>query len=415
MSEILRPESEDQLIDAIAWAAADSVPLEVIGRGTKREIGNPVDTSYILDLSGLRGITEHEPSELVMTARAGTPLSEIQQTIADHHQNLEFEPMDFARLFGQETNADGTNVGTIGGMVASGFAGPRRIKQGSVRDHVLGFRAISGRGELFKSGGKVIKNVTGFDLSKLIAGSFGTLAVMSEISIKVLPKADKSRTVLIMGLGDNSAIQAMSDAINSAFEVTSAAHLPIEIAARSGVSLVGNVGGAVTAIRVEGPAPSVTARCEALRALLGKYGDIEELHTSNSTTFWREMRDVEYFKAEPDDTESASQIWHISTAPASGAALARATLDECGGEALFDWGGGSVWLSLPHHSNAAQDTVRASVAAYGGHATLIRASRDVRNVADVFQPQEPVLAALNKRVKESFDPRNILNPGRMGV
>ncbi|MBT4888465.1 MAG: glycolate oxidase subunit GlcE [Rhodospirillales bacterium] len=413
MPETLRPDTEEQLIEAMAWAAADSVQLEIIGNGTKRALGNPIETEHILDLSGLWGITHYEPSELVMTARAGTSLSEIQHAISENNQGLAFEPIDFAPALGLEANYDGTSVGTIGGMIATGFAGPRRIKQGSVRDHTLGFRAVSGRGELFKSGGKVMKNVTGFDLSKLMAGSFGTLAVMSEVSFKVLPVAEKTRTVLIMSLGDNSAIQAMSTAMNSAFEVSSVAHLPEGVAKRSAIPRVADAGAAITAIRVEGPAPSVVARCEALRDLLGKFGDVEELHTANSRALWREIRDVNYFKADGYDVEDTSTLWQASVPPASGAAFARQVLSSCDGEALFDWGGGEVWLSLTNQDDAAQGFVRGAIAQCGGHATLIRASEGIRRAVNVFQPQDPVLSSLGKRVKESFDPRNILNPDRM--
>ncbi len=413
MTEIIRPETQDQLKDAVEWAVAHSTPLEVIGTATKRPLGNPVDCEHVLDLSGLWGIVQYEPSELVMTARAGTKLSEIKQAIAENHQGLDFEPIDFANLLGEAPDASGT-TGTIGGMIGAGFAGPRRIKQGSVRDHLLGFKAISGRGELFKSGGQVMKNVTGFDLSKLMAGSFGTLAVLSEVSFKVMPTYEKSRTVLISGLGDNSAISAMSVGMNSAFEVSSAAHLPGTIAAKSSLPLIRDAHSAITAIRVEGPAPSVTARCEALRGLLGKFGDLEELHTKNSEKLWAEIRDIDYFGANDDALETAPQIWRVSVAPSSGAAFARQVIDECGGEALFDWGGGQVWLALPATENAAQDHVRTAVnQCGGGHATLMRASVTVRQNVSVFQPADPILAALNARVKDSFDPKNILNPSRM--
>jgi glycolate oxidase FAD binding subunit len=209
--------------------------------------------------------------------------------------------------------------------------------------------------------------------------------------------------------------------MNSSYEVSAAAHLPGNIAARSTVAMVTGAGTSITAIRVEGPAPSVDARCKALRDLLGSFGDLEELHTSNSRALWREISNVEYFKApiaghETTDQDTADQVWRISTSPSTGANVARQIIDEVGGEALFDWSGGQIWLAIPAKSDAAQSTIRNAVAQNGGgHATLIRASEDVRKSTDVFHPVDPVLKALNDRVKDSFDPKNILNPGRMST
>lgn len=414
MSQTIKPETEQQLVDALNWAANEQASVNVVGTATKSALGHSVDSENTLDLSGLYGITQYEPNELVLTAQAGTPLTEIGAALTENNQFMAFEPMDFATLLGHHGADNGSPVGTIGGMVAAGFAGPRRIRQGGVRDHVLGFRAISGRGELFKSGGKVMKNVTGFDLSKLMAGSFGTLAVMSEVTIKVMPAPAKTRTVLVFGLPDDLAVKAMADALNSSNEVSSAAHLPQGIAARSAIPMVADAGKAVTAIRVEGPEPSVVARAQSLRGILGKGYATEELHTMRSRAFWRAARDAEFFKmADGDALSDAPQVWRLSVPPSHGATVVDHLTSKCGGEGFYDWGGGLVWYSMPSQPDAAHRIVRDALPECGGHATLMRADGSVRSGMPVFQPQAGAMESLLRRVKKGFDPHQILNPGRL--
>ena len=239
---------------------------------------------------------------------------------------------------------------TIGGTFACNLAGSGRIRAGAARDHFLGFNAVSGRGETFKSGGTVVKNVTGFDLSKLLAGSFGTLAVMTAVTFKVMPAAEKTRTVLVLGLDDDEAMQAMSKALGSSNEVSGAAHLPEAAAKGSKVSHVAGTGRSVTAFRVEGPGPSVEHRCRALTELWKDWGDVEELHSENSGLFWREIRDVRPLDrggsgsgANSDDL--GSQVWRLSVPPTAGAGVASAILADLGGEVFYDWGGGLIWLA----------------------------------------------------------------------
>jgi len=403
MTETLKPESAEQVVDAVAWAAAEDEPLEVLGRATKRGLGRPVQASRGLDLSGLAGITLYEAEELVLSARAGTPLAEVVAALAEKNQELAFEPPDLGPLLGGEAGA-----GSIGGVLACNLAGPRRIKAGAARDHFLGVSAVSGRGEAFKSGGRVVKNVTGYDLCKLMAGSYGTLAAMTDVTVKVLPAAEKTRTVLLLGLDDAGALAAMTRALGSAHEVSGAAHLPAALVAGSEVSYVREAGGAVTALRVEGTGPSVEYRCAALRRELGDLGENEELHGRNSAVFWRELRDVQPFAARPERL-----VWRISVPPQAGPPVAAALAG--GGDALyyFDWGGGLVWLALPPAQDGGHAAVRAALEDCGGHATLIRGPDTLRAAVPVFQPQDPALAALTKRVKDGFDPRRVLNPGRM--
>jgi len=412
MSETLTPENSVQVVEIIAWATGEEIPLEIAGTATKRGLGRPLlgphgsegnrIIGHTLDLSHLSGITLYEPEELVLTAGAGTPLAEIEAVVAAQRQQLAFEPMHMARLYG----GDG---GTLGGAVACNLAGPRRIKAGAARDHVLGFQGVSGRGEAFKSGGRVVKNVTGYDLSKLMTGSYGTLAALTEITIKVLPAPEKIRTVLVFGLDDEAALRAMTAALNSSHEVSGAAHLPLAVAAQSSVGYVSGAGSAVTALRVEGFGPSVAARTEALRELLGSFGALEELHSANSAMFWQEVRDVAPFQG------GDQPLWRISATPSVGAAVLRDIAAAQPGAAFYDWGGGLIWYQL---DDAAKDggatAVRTALGRHGGgHATLVRATDEVRSLVEVFQPQAEGLAALTARVKDSFDPRRILNPGRM--
>jgi len=407
MTDTLKPNNAAQVLEAVKWAAAEGNALEVVGRGSKRGFGRAVAPRLGLDLSGLSGIGGYEPSELFMTAFTATPMAEIEAALRQNNQQMAFEPADLGPLFGGDEDE-----GTIGGAIACNLAGPRRIKVGAARDHFLGFSAVSGRGEVFKSGGTVVKNVTGFDLSKLIAGSFGTLAVMTEVTFKVLPAPEKTRTVLILGLDDAAAAMTMARALGSAHDVSSAAHLPTVAARRSRVSYVAGAGRAVTAMRVEGPGPSVEHRCRALKALLKGKGDIEELHSENSRTLWREIRDAALLGAAAGDPK-ARQVWRLSVPPMAGPGAAEALARELAGEAFYDWGGGLVWLAIAARPDAGHREVRAAVAAAGGHATLVRAADAVRARVPVFEPQAARLAALTARVKEAFDPNGVLNPGRM--
>jgi glycolate oxidase FAD binding subunit len=404
VTETLRPETPEQLREAVAWATSADTPLEVAAAGTKRVFGRPCQTSHRLDLSGLAGVTDYEPAELVMGVGAATPLAEIEAALAANNQQLAFEPPDFGPLLGAAAGA-----GTIGGAIACNLAGPRRVKAGAARDHIIGFHAVSGRGEDFKSGGRVVKNVTGFDLSKLMAGSFGTLAVMADVNLKVMPAPERTRTVLVYGAEDGAAVKALAQALGSAFDVSGAAHLPAEVAAGSGVDYVAGAGRPVTAVRIEGTGASVEYRCQAIRENLAEFGDTEELHSSNSVTLWSEVAGAAYFTAEAE-----TQVWRVSATPGAGPRLAAEVRAETGGRAYYDWGGGLVWLALPPRPDAAHEVVRGALAAAGGgHATLLRAAESVRAAFPVFEPQGEALKALSARIKDAFDPKRVLNPGRM--
>jgi glycolate oxidase FAD binding subunit len=405
VTETLKPETAEQLRDAVAWASGEEEPLEILGFGSKRGYGRPMQTAHTLDLSGLSGITLYEPDELVLAARAGTPLAEIRHELAAHGQQLAFEPPDLAPLYGGLHGA-----GSLGGLVATNLAGPRRISAGAARDYFLGFSAVSGRGETFKSGGRVMKNVTGYDLSKLLCGSFGTLAAMSDVTLKVLPAPQKVRSVLVLGLSDAEATTAMTRALGSSYEVSGAAHLPAATAALCEVPYVRQAGGPVTALRVEGFGPSVEYRCGKLRELLADLGPTEELHSRNSGDFWRWIGDLQPFVARND-----LAVWRVSLAPQRGHGAVAAIL-AAHPDALYyyDWGGGLVWIGVQAAGDAGAAAIRAAAAqAGGGHATLLRAPDEVRAAVEVFQPLDAAKRLLAGRIRDGFDPRRVLNPGRM--
>jgi glycolate oxidase FAD binding subunit len=389
MTGTIRPRDAKELRQAVEWALNEGVTLDVRGESSKLALGKPLHCAQVLDLSGISGIVDYAPEELVVTLRAGTPMREVEALLAQRNQMLAFEPPDLGPLLGQAPGQ-----GTLVGAVMGNLAGSRRLSAGAARDHLLGFSGVNGRGEAFKSGGRVMKNVTGYDLSKVLAGSWGTLAVLDEVSVKVLPAPDQTATLLLLGLDDAAAVRAMCAAMGSPHEVSGAAHVPGK-----------------TALRLEGVAPSVQARLKGLRDLMADAGaKMEELGTLESRTFWREVRDVAPLNAGPDDI-----VWKISCPPTEGPAiLARIKTRRPTAHAFYDWSGGLIWLALPPSDDADHKVVREALGATGGHATLIRASEAVRAAVPVFHPQSAALVALAARVKESFDPKGLFNPGRMG-
>lgn len=396
-----KPETDAAVLEAVQWAVSAEQPLEIVGHGSKRAIGNEVGAGHVLDLSGLSGITLYEPEELVLSAKSGTPLAEIEAAVAARGQELAFEPMDYGPLLGEQPGR-----GTIGGVLGANLSGPRRLKAGAARDHILGVHAVSGRGEAFKSGGRVVKNVTGYDLSKALANSWGTLAVATDVTFKVLPAAETETTLVISGLLDDSAVAAMGLALGSSAEVSGAAHLPYPAVTRVAGAALGS--DAATLLRVEGFGPSVAYRIGLLRQLLEKAGPMQEIEAEASRALWRDVRDCIPFASVPH-----MPVWRVSMPPADGHNMVMALRMQAAVEAFYDWQGGLIWLAMAAGDPEA-GLVRALVQKCGGgHATLVRATPQQRAEVPVFQPQPPALAALSARLKAEFDPKNILNPGRM--
>jgi glycolate oxidase FAD binding subunit len=392
---------------AVRAAIASDQPLEIVGHGSKRLIGQPMATNALLDLSALNAVTSYEPNELIITVQAGAPLADVKSLIDSKNQQFAFEPVDTEMLLGI------SGGGTVGGMIGAGLAGPRRVQAGAARDHLLGAHAVSGFGDSFKAGGRVVKNVTGYDLCKLLAGSWGTLAVMTEVTLKVMPRPESERTLVVRGLNDVTANRAMTAALGSPFDVSGAAHVP-NSSLRASLGGLGDVGSpheAVTLLRLEGITASAAHRAAALAELLSPFGAAEILEDAASAAIWNSVRDVEPFAAK--GALGAWPVWRIVCPPASGGALGERLARDTGGDVIYDWGGGLIWAALPPKADAQAALVRPRVDAVGGHAMLLRASDAVRRNVDVFHPPSSGVAALSERVRHSFDPKSILNRGRM--
>ncbi|MEM7170906.1 MAG: FAD-binding protein [Pseudomonadota bacterium] len=404
MLDLYKPQTVDEVLPIVEAALEAKSPLEVLGRASKRALGRPSQTAAGLDLSELSGVTLYEPEELVLQALPGTPMAEIQGLLDENRQIMAFEPPDFGALLGGVSDQ-----GSLGGALACNLAGPRRLKSGAARDHFLGVEGVSGRGEFFKAGGRVVKNVTGYDVMKLLAGSYGTLAVMTQITIKVLPRPEKTYSLLLFGLDHHGARTAMARALQSPHEVSAAAHLPAGLSGASTVSYVKDSGSSVTAIRVEGPGPSVQHRSDSLRRELSDLAESEILHSHNSLTFWREIGNLH-----PLCGETQRRVWRLSMPPAQSGAVAERLLEAFpSADLLFDWGGGLLWLGLPPSEDDNHASVRSALGSDNGHATLFKAPETLRAAVPVFQPQAPALQSLSQRIKGSFDPAGILNPGRL--
>ncbi len=391
MRESLTPIDESEVADIVAVAAAQRSPLAVSGGGTRAGLGRPVQAAAALSTAEMRGVTLYEPSELVISARAGTPLAEIEALLAENGQRLTFEPPDHRALYGSSGEP------TIGAVAAANLSGPRRIQAGAARDGLIGVSAVNGRGEVVKSGGRVMKNVTGYDLVKFLAGSYGTLAVLTEVTFKVLPAPETEATLVIEGLDDAGAIAALSAALGTPFSVTGAAHIPLN-SRRLGR----------TCIRLEGFAASVVDRTDRLRWKPGPFNGAARLDAKQSARLWRSIRDADVLEAPAD-----VPVWRLSVKPGDAPALVETLHRAFACRALYDWGGGLVWIAGGDGPDVGAAAIRAAVAAVGGHATLVRAPDDVRNAVDVFQPLPEPLMALTRKLKESFDPAGILNPGRI--
>ncbi len=397
----LVPRDTADLLDAIRTASDAETPLELYGHGTKRGIGHAVAARQSVELSALSGVIFYEPEEIVISVHAATPMAEIETLLAANRQELAFEPQDYGPLFGLPRGS-----GTIGGALAANLGGPRRIKAGAARDHVLGIAAVSGRGEMFKSGGRVVKNVTGYDLSKGLSGSWGTLAAFTELTFKVLPRAEFSSTLVVFGLDDAAGVELLCRAMSSPAEVSGVAHFPAATAAS--LPHIGDNTRACTLIRLEGFKTSVLYRAERLNALIGPGQDLVRLDEEASRDLWQAVRDAEPF------ADHVDPVWRISTAPMHGPAFVEALRAAVTFRHYYDWSGGLVWIEIPDApADAGASAIRETLSLFGGHATLVRASGIDPSVRR-FQPQPPSLAALSRRLKSAFDPLAILNPGRMG-
>ncbi|TGD95949.1 FAD-binding protein [Methylobacterium nonmethylotrophicum] len=386
---IYQPRTEAEAATLIGEAAARGERLRLVGGGTRAGIGRPAQDEATLSAAALTGITLHEPAELVIAARAGTPLAEVEARLAEGGQMLPFEPMDHRALLGT------AGAPTIGAVAAGNISGPRRIAGGAARDSLIGVRFVNGRGEAVKSGGRVMKNVTGLDLVKLMAGSWGTLGFLTEVTFKVLPVPERTATLVLAGLDDARAVEAMSLCLGSPFEITGAAHLP-----------EGLDGAGRTALRIEGFSASIDYRLGELTRLLRRFGRPETVEGEPASALWRSVRDVLPFAGGTD------AVWRLSTAPSRGPAVTAAIAAARPARWFYDWGGGLVWLATPATGDAGAADVRAALGS-GGHATLVRAPDPVRAMVPVFEPLSEPLMRITAGLKAAHDPAGLFNPGRM--
>jgi glycolate oxidase FAD binding subunit len=383
------PSDEAAIAAEIRTAAERGEPLAIEGLGSKRGMLRPVQAARTLSTRNLSGITLYSPGELIIAARAGTPLAEVEAALAEHHQHLIAEPPDLSGLLG------GGAAQSWGGVVATNLSGPRRVAWGAMRDHVMGIRAVNGRGEVIRSGGRVLKNVTGLDLCKLLTGSHGTLGVLTEVTVKVLPAPETTGSILLHGLDPVRGVAALAAALGSPYGVSGAAWLP---------ALDGRA--SATVIRMEEFAESVVYRLGRLAADLAAFGAAETLDDAAARSVWAAIRNVT-----PISLAAGEALWLVSTRPSRGP-LVLAAAEAAGARGFLDWGGGRVWLAGPGLP-AAHAAIAAAVRGQGGTWTLMRAPESLRAASDVVPPEAPALAAITRRVKAAMDPAGILNPGRI--
>lgn len=374
---VLRPHSESELAEAVRGTQS---PLHIIG-GSTRAIGHQ-GPAEILETGGLTGVSLYEPGALTLVAQAGTPLAEVEAMLASEGQRLPFEVPDMRGLLGR------TGHSTLGGVVAVNASGPRRVQVGACRDGLIGVRFVDGAGNVIKNGGRVMKNVTGYDLVKLMAGSQGTLGVLTEVSFKVLPIPEAAATVVLHGLDTSSALAAMATALSSPFEVSGAVHLT-----------QGGAGEPITFLRIEGFATSVSYRAERLKSLLAGRGELSLVDDRTQVDHqWQSLRDVAAFHGTHED------VWRISVKPSDAPGLVGRMPPRT--RICLDWGGGLIWAAVDPGTN-----LRAHLAPFSGHATRVRG--DLADGIATFHPEAPPLAALANGLRAKFDPRGVLNPGLM--
>lgn len=387
----VRPETVDDLVDAVHTALRNGTSYELVGGGTKRGLGMPSAATAVLDLSGFSGIEFYEPEELVIKVRAGTRMSQIHAALAEKGQHLAFEPPDYGPVFGRDRSAD-----TIGGVVSCNLAGPRRVIAGSAKDSVLGLEGVNGRGEVFKCGGRTVKNVTGYDMAKLLTGSFGTLAALTSITLKTLPRPEHELTLIISGMDDHSACQLLSGSLQLPVAISGAAH-------SGGTSFPERL----TSFRLEGVSESLRPRLRQLMEKIERNHATQVIEGGESQAHWRGIGDLSAFSA-----NQTSCLWRILTPVGRAVKLA----EFIGGDTLYDWGGNQVFVrtneaGVRSHAQRLRDCANRA----GGVAGLFRAAEDLRIDVGAFQQKTEALASLSARVKGMFDPAGVLNPGRLGT
>ena len=399
-ASILKPNSEEAIAEVIKHCYKKNIPLEINGLSSKKNIGKNFQSQKTLDLSKYSGIIKYEPDELYIKVKSGTSIKEIKEELDKKNQQLAFEPNDFGFLFEGKSNE-----GTIGGVLSSNFAGPRRFKVGSARDHVLGFKGVNGKGEVIKSGGTVVKNVTGYDLSKIITGSFGTLSVFTEISIKVLPKSDLTKTLVVENPHLKKGLEYLNTALGSSTDPSGGVFYPEYFRSQFIFNDL-TTEGPITAIRIEGSKLSVDERINQLLKELDIRGkEVSVLDPSQSNIFWENTRCLKVFK------NLKSNLLRI-VVPASEVFDLISKLKSYNVKYFIDWGGNLIWLQLDELNLNSLKEIRALVKNVGGYLTILKVDESLKASIDIFTIDE-VKYKISEKIKKSFDPKRILNPGKM--
>lgn len=403
MADVYMPRDEEELAGFVKSAHAGRHALEICGFRSKREAGRPLNANAVISVAKLSGITLYEPEELVIAAKAGTPLHDVEAALAEHNQELAFEPADICRIYGRDALS-----ASAGGIAAMNISGPRRILRGAARDHMLGLKAVNGEGSHIRCGGRVMKNVTGVDLVRGLSGSWGTLSVITEVTFKVMPKAPECRTVVFLALSDEAAVGVMSAAMGTPYEVSGTIHLHGGLAGRLPDQEIAPVRTALTALRLEGAPRNLSYRVERLRKELAPFGDTYELDPQRSRDFWTGIRSLTFLSANFD-----WPLWRVTTAPSKAPLIVRALSTYFEVSAAYEWSGGLLWLELPPSSDASVTEVRRVLAEFDADSMLMRAPAAVRAEVEVFHPLSFTKMRIVQALKKAFDPAGILNPGRM--
>lgn len=385
MTAFAAPTTESAVREAVLDAKAQDVTLRIAAGKTRRDIGRPVQSSIDLDVSNVAGITRYEPGSLTLEAKAGTTIEDISAALETENQMLAFEPMDHRVLL------DTKGAPTIGGVVAGNISGPRRFLAGACRDFLLGVRFVDGNGRILKSGGRVMKNVTGLDLTKLSCGAYGTLGVITEVAFKTLPKPEKSATLQFIGLDEAQAVKLFCKATSTPFEVSGAAW-------QNDVAM----------LRVEGLSSQVEYRLSKLKSLF-KDTPSSVLQGEVHQVLWTGIKDVHCFGGTSDT------VWRLSLRPTDAPEVIKAAREHLHAAAMIDQGGAVVWLAIPNGLPEQAIQIRGYIKQGHGYATLVRGSEELRGSISPFQPLAPRLADFSEQLRHQFDPSGLLNPGLMAA
>ena len=397
---IFKPNTREEIVEVIRNCYKKNIPLEISGLKSKNKIGRNFQAEKTLNLSMYSGIIEYKPEELYIKVKAGTPVKNIIKELDKHNQQLAFEPTDFGFLFEGLSNS-----GTIGGVISCNFAGSRRFKVGSARDHLLGFQGVNGKGETIKSGGTVVKNVTGYDLCKLLSGSFGTLSVLTEISIKVLPKPEMSKTLIINNPHLKKAVEYLSAALSSSVDPSGGVFYP-EYFEKSFIFNDLTHKGALTGIRIEGPENSVEQRinrlCKELSLLDNEFSILD---SEQSNIFWNKTKNLQVF------SNLKSNLIRI-VVPISETLNVIQKLRIYDVNYFLDWGGSLIWLQIENVNTKILKDIKDITQKHFGYYTIIKIENDLKATADIFTI-DPIKYKISEKIKKSFDPKRIFNPGKM--